>query len=253
MSEDNRIIPELPEIQRNQFSPQNDRMIYSRTPREGEEIQFPTTKLIRFNDLMNEGKGFAFKGDLFKWNVVKKQITDQEMLPPRRFAQDDGSHPHNLMGSSYYYFDIKVADITTDLGSIPDNATYILFTMDQVNLEISDLRGTVVNDNNYDAANNNGDDALFNPDENGDLRIPKTDAYGWTKFESSRKNFVFENMQYPVQRIFPIDAFTVDGVIPHAANGGKNHSNMNPENHACFRCPLANKNDQNFMIYAWSY
>lgn len=208
---DHRNIDQLPPLRN--FIPDNDLVLFRRDS-DGKLCTIP------FNIMMNGGKGFNFKGDLFQWKVMSPPIDINQsdwQVPVRGIQQD----------SNYFYFDIQVAGLMQGPEEvIPNNATYILFTMEHINLEISDLRGTM---------------------SDADLDDPT--KYGWTKFEKNRKNFVFENMQYPVQRIVPLDTVNWHDFIPN----DRLHANMNRENHASFRCPIANKDNQKIWIYAWSY
>jgi|13_taG_2_1085334.scaffolds.fasta_scaffold109858_1 hypothetical protein len=213
---DHRNIDELPPVRN--FIPDSDLVLFRRES-DGKTCTIP------FNVMMNGGEGFNFKGDLFAWNLMQPpiEIKTTEWKVPLRFNESI----NGPQDSNYFYFDIKVAGVMKGPEEIiPDNATYILFTMEHVNLEISDLKGTM-----------SGSD-FDDPTE-----------YGWTKFESNRKNFVFENMQYPVQRIVPLSEVNWKAFIPDS----RNHPNMNTENHASFRCPIANKDNQKIWIYAWSY
>lgn len=232
MSNDNRSISELRELSASNFFPDDDMLIYSQAP-ENEEDQYKT-KLIPFNTLMDGGREFSFKGDLFKWNLVQNgEIKAVHRLTPPRFQTDDGSG--NQIFNGYYYFDVKIAGLIDDEGReiIPHNATYVLMTMEHKELEISDIRGTI------------NEDLIFNSDD-----TVRLDAYGWTKFEETRKNFVFENMQYPVNRVVALDDLTdIYSFIPDS----KEHPNMNAENHIGFRCPEIYKDNQVLRIYAWSY
>jgi hypothetical protein len=220
---DDRSISELPRIRN--FIPDQDLILFRQNSSE-------KLHTIAFNKMMNEGKGFNYQGDVFDW----KQLTPALDIPqgkwqkPVRFSGADGQEEEPQEGD-YYYFDVRVSNIQRNEGEkdlIPDNATYILFTCSIDSLEISDLRGSVsISPENY----------------------TKYEDYGWTKFSDSRRNFVFENMQYPVQRIIPLDQDNWMDFIPSSVD----HRNMNRNNHASFRCPIAKKNNQHLSIYAWSY
>ena len=113
--------------------------------------------------------------------------------------------------SGFDYFDCKMTGLDNpgESRDVPEAAKYTLIKMSQSNLEISG-------------------------------------PPGWEPFESGQTIFLFENMQYPKNRIFN---YLDTELIPD----GLSHFNMTPVNHASFRCPAGTINNQRIWVAAWSY
>jgi hypothetical protein len=170
-------------------------------------------RTISFNLLLDVAN-FYYIGELNEWNYV---APDQKpSFAPKRLTNEGLKlplDPNEIAIDNYAYISVRVADfIAKDGKLVPPEAKNIILTMNQTNLEFLDERG-------------------------------------WSRFPSDQKNYVFENMQYPIMNVFKYDDIDVANKIPRS---NESHF-LSEDNHALFRCPISDAQSQEFWVYAWAF